>query len=121
MLLGVAVAGAVWTYQIKHEAELSAKHINNLNAQVAAQNRKISLLEADWAIGISPARLERIAAQFAPQLQLIPMSSSQIVDRAELPGLRVDREETDEEVYAGRDGDIVTGGISGLIEKKRGN
>ena len=121
MLLGVAVAGAVWTYQIKHEAELSAKHINNLNAQIAAQNRKISLLEADWAIEISPARLEKIATQFSTQLKLIPMSSSQIVDRSELPGLRVDRESTGEEVFAGRDGDVVTGGIGGLIEKKGSN
>ncbi len=121
MLLGVAVAGAVWTYQIKHEAELSAKHINNLNAEIAAQNRKISLLEADWAIETSPARLEKIATQFAPQLQLIPMSSSQIVDRSELPELRVNPEEADEEVFAGRDGEIITGGIGNLTEKKGDN
>ncbi len=120
-LLGIAVAGAVWTYQIKHEAELSAKHINTLKAQIAAQNRKINLLEADWAIETSPARLEKIAEQFGAQLKLKQMSSSQIIDTTELPGMRVDREGNTEEVFVGRNGELITGGIGDLIEKKEGN
>ncbi|MEE9314728.1 MAG: hypothetical protein V3V02_08760 [Rhizobiaceae bacterium] len=121
MLLGVAVAGAIWTYQIKHEAELSAKQLNTLRAQISAQNRKIALLEADWAIEISPARLGEIAKQFSDQLKLKPMQSSQIVDSTELPGFKLDRTDEDQKVYAGKKGELHTGGIGSLIEQGEGN
>lgn len=120
-LLGVAVAGAIWTYQIKHEAELSAKQLSTVRAQIAAQNRKIALLEADWAIETSPARLEIIAEQFLDQLKLKPMESNQIVDASELPGLRVDRTDENEKIYAGENGEMSTGGIGSLIERAKDN
>ena len=120
VLLAAAVGGAVWTYQIKHDAEQSAKHLGILRAQIAAQDRKISLREADWAIETGPARLAKIAKQHKGQLQLRPMESSQIIDTSELPGFRVDRNEDGEEIYAGKDGETVTGGINGLL-KREGN
>ena len=40
VLLGVAIAGAIYTFQIKHEAEMSAKQLATLKAQIAAQQRQ---------------------------------------------------------------------------------
>ncbi len=119
-LIAVAIAGAVWTYQIKHEAELSAKRIASVKAQIAAQNRKIVLLEADWAIETSPARLEEIAKRFEKQLALRPMESMQIIDRYELPELREAPSEEEAETWAGKNDETVTGGIESLIERNDG-
>ena len=121
VLVAVAISGAIWTYQIKHEADQSAKRIASLHSQIKAQNRKIALLEADWAIDISPARLEKVANQFKEQLGLRELASSQIVELSELPGFRLDRDASTEEIYANENDDIVTGGIDAIIERESGN
>ena len=119
-LVAVAIAGAVWTYQIKHEAELSAKRIASVKTQIAAQNRKIVLLEADWAIETSPERLDEIARRFEKQLALRPMESTQIIERHELPLLREAPTPEEGETWAERNDETVTGGIEALIEKENG-
>lgn len=121
VLVAAAISGAIWTYQIKHEADQSAKRIASLHSQIKAQNRKIALLEADWAIDISPARLEKVAEKFKEQLGLRALASSQIVELSELPGFRVDRDAPSEEIYANESDDIVTGGIDAIIERESGN
>ena len=118
LLLAIVIGGAIWTYQIKHEAETSAKRIASLKKQIVAQDRKIALLEADWAIETSPARLRKIAKTFEEQLQLVPMESSQIIDTSELPGFRLDRDQIDGETFAKRGESIITGGIGDLIERE---
>ena len=120
-MLAIAVSGAIYTYQIKHQAEVAAKHLAGLTAQIEAQNRKIALLEADWALEIDPARLEKIAARHSDQLQLKPMESSQLIDISELPGFRLDRDPVSEETYAKKDGQTITGGIGELIEREGEN
>ena len=124
LLIG-AVAGAIYTFQIKHEAELSAKQLATLKAQIAAQQRKISLLEADWALETGPGRLETIANQFADQLMLRPMDSSQIIELHELPEIRPEPE-LDEDIREasngeGADKSLLTGGIGELIERATQN
>ena len=121
VLVIAAISGAIWTYQIKHEADQSAKRIASLHSQIKAQNRKIALLEADWAIDTSPARLEKVAKQFQDQLGLRSMESSQIIEVTELPGFRVDRDAPNEEIYASESDDIVTGGIDDLIKRENAN
>ena len=88
ILVIAAIAGAVWTYQIKHEAELSARKLSDLRSKIAAQENKITLLEADWAIMTSPSRLEKLAEKFKEDLQLAPLQSTQIVTLDELPDVR---------------------------------
>lgn len=116
-LLTAAVAGAIYTFQIKHDAELSAKKLATLKAQVAAQHRKIALLEADWALETGPARLERISIRHFDQLNLRAMESTQIIDHSELPDLRPDPVVDVDERLAGDDANLTTGGIGELIEK----
>ncbi len=121
VLMAMAAAGAIYTFQIKHEAELAAKQLDTLQAQISAQDRKIALLEADWALETAPARLERIASQFNEQLQLQPMESTQFIDISELPGLRVERGDGDQEIFAQEQDGAVTGGIGALIDKAGNN
>ena len=124
LLIG-AVAGAIYTFQIKHEAELSAKQLATLKAQIAAQQRKISLLEADWALETGPSRLETIANLYAEQLMLRPMDSSQIIEAHELPAMRPEPD-ADDDVREANNGDesdksLLTGGIGDLIERATQN
>ena len=119
-LVAVAIAGAVWTYQIKHEAELSAKRIASIKTQIAAQNRKIVLLEADWAIETSPKRLSEVSKRFEKQLALRPMESMQIIELHELPQLREAPTDEEVETWAGKNDETATGGIEALIEKENG-
>lgn len=121
LLLTVAVGGAIYTYQIKHEAELSAKKLATVKAQIAAQKRKIDLLEADWALETGPARLEQIANQFADQLKVRPMESSQVATWSELPELRPRDELEVDERQAEADDGLSTGSIGDLIRKATEN
>lgn len=117
ILVAMAAAGAIYTFQIKHEAELAAKQLDTLSAQISAQDRKIALLEADWALETAPARLERIASQFHEQLKLRPLDSTQIITISELPGIRVEGDGDDQEIFAQEQDGAITGGIGALIDK----
>ncbi len=110
LLVAAVISGAVWTYQIKHEADLSAKRLASLNQRIAAQNSKIALLEADFAITTGPARLEAIARQFEGQLALKPIESTQIIDLSELPPMR-QKEDPLQEMIAGEIDTTITGSV----------
>ena len=119
LLIIAVVVGAVWTYQIKHEAEVSAREVAKLRSEIAAQENKIVLLEADWAILTSPGRLEKVARDFGDELKLQRIQSSQIATFAELPPLR--ERPVVEDMQADGDNTIDhqtrTGGIGSLILK----
>jgi hypothetical protein len=65
--------------------------------------------------------MEHLAKLYQEQLQLKPIDSNQLIDTTELPGFREDRPLAGEEVYAAGEGEIITGGIGGLIEREAGN
>ena len=114
VLILVVVAGAVWTFQIKHDAEESARQLSQLNRDIAEAANKIVLLEADWEILTGPARLQGVATAFEAQLGLKPLTPSQIVTLEELPPIR--QAPSAEVLEAGQlDRTIITGGIEKLI------
>lgn len=117
VLLTAAIAGAIYTFQIKHEAELSAKRVATLKAQIAAQDRKIALLQADWALETAPGRLEKIARRYSDQLMLRAMESTQIIEMHELPDLRPPPSLEVDERLAEDSKELTTGGIEQLIER----
>jgi hypothetical protein len=121
VLLTGAVAGAIYTFQIKHEAEQSAKQLATLKAQIGAQNRKIALLEADWALETGPARLEEISIRYVDQLHLRAMESTQIIDHTELPEIRPEPANEADERFVGEEEQLTTGGIGQLIERAAKN
>ena len=116
-LLTAAIAGAIYTFHIKHEAELSAKRLATLKAQIAAQDRKIALLWADWALETAPGRLEKIAGRYSEQLMLRAMDSTQIIEIHELPDLRPPLSVEVDERLANETAPLTTGGIEKLIER----
>ncbi|MEO0548045.1 MAG: hypothetical protein AAF035_14005 [Pseudomonadota bacterium] len=130
-LLAAVLVGAIWTYQIKHEAEMLSKKRSSLKAQIAAQERKILLLQADWAIETAPGRLEVLAKRYADQLGLAPLESTQISTVEELPAMRQERDDSLDTANANSLGSssgggrtkgidsILTGGISDLIEREQ--
>ena len=112
-LVIAAIAGAVWTYQIKIAAEESSRDLSTLQSDIASIENEIVLLEAGWSIVTGPERLERVAETFQSDLQLKPMESTQIITDAELPPMRVVEPESD--TLQASDGDIdfmPTGSIS---------
>ena len=109
------IAGAVWTYQVKHDADQTARHLKSLRAQIVAEERKIALLEADWALATDPARLESIAKRYEAELGLIAADSDRIATLSELPDFIVVEEETLAEESDGRT--VITGGIASLLER----
>ena len=119
LLIAAVAGGAVWTYQTKHRAELSAERIEELKRQTAAEQARIRLLEADWAIATSPDRLEELAERFSEQLGLEPMQSHQIVTPQELPPLREREKPLTDDTYAGEPDSMTTGSIGDLIARER--
>ena len=109
------IAGAVWTYQVKHDADQTARHLKSLRAQIVAEERKIALLEADWALATDPARLESIAKRYEAELGLVAADSDRIATLSELPDFIVVEEETLAEESDGRT--VITGGIASLLER----
>ena len=79
------VAGAVWTYQVKRQAEASQKEITRLTVAIAVEKERFMFLQADWAYLTSPARLEKLVERFAEPLELRPMEASQVVRIEDLP------------------------------------
>lgn len=100
ILVLAVIFGAVWTFQIKHDAELTARELAQINRQISDQRNKIALLKADWEILTGPARLERVAGIFAGRLDLVPLEPSQIISLDELPPLRAEPDFDSEETTA---------------------
>lgn len=118
ILVLAVIVGAFWTFQIKHEAEQSAKRLADLRQQIDAQENKIILLQADRAILTGPGRLEVIADTFKEELGLADMLSTQIVKLSELPPLRPKEDNEVIQVEADSIDDLITtGGIKKSIPK----
>ena len=111
VLTGLMIAAAVWTFQIKHEAELSADKVAKLQGEVNREKDKIDLLEADWAVLTQPRHLQSVAEKFVDELHLQQLKVDQIITPDELPPLR----NVDDPIGALARGaaadDIVTGSV----------
>ncbi|MEL6752142.1 MAG: hypothetical protein AAFO70_08690 [Pseudomonadota bacterium] len=109
-----AIAGALWTYNIKHEADEQAATLKDLRAEIRAETDRIAVLEADWAIATTPSRLAEIVAQHGDDLALEEMASEQILTEETWPALRPLPEPMME--ASGPD-TLSTGSIEALLEQ----
>jgi hypothetical protein len=118
-LIVVMIAGAAWTFQIKHKAELSADRAAQLQRQVDHEKERINLLEADWALFNSPARLQQLAERYGDDLKLVPLKSEQIATMNELPSIVLPPEPDSREaaIEPGIDPQ-KTGGIKPPVKKE---
>ncbi len=87
ILVGAMIASAVWTFQIKHEAELASEKVAGLQKKITLEKERINLLRADWALLTQPARLQELAKKFSDDLKLENLQPGQIVQLDELPDI----------------------------------
>ena len=85
ILIIIAVAGALWTYQIKHDAEISKRKIEELKAEIQKEEKRIVLYQADWAILTSPNHLSQHLDNSSLDLGLDAPTPSQFVTLDTLP------------------------------------
>lgn len=92
VLIGLMIAAATVTYQIKHHAEEKLEEVRRLQAAIQLERNTIDLLEADWSLLNQPARLQRLITAFEEDLQLATTQPTQIATPEELPAkvLRVE-------------------------------
>jgi hypothetical protein len=102
VIVGLVVATATWTYQVKHDAEAQLDEIRELKKQIALERETIELLKADWAHLSHPSRLQALVERYQEELGLQVTDSNQIIGVNELP---------DAPIFAPGDplGDIIAG------------
>ena len=113
VLTGLMIAAAVWTFQIKHEAELSSDKVADLQHKIDRENDKIDLLEADWAVLTQPNHLQNVAKKFANELPLQQLEVDQIITPNDLPPLRQVEDPIGALARGETADEIVTGSIGG--------
>ena len=118
LLLAVAVVGgAIWTYDIKRDAEDAADRVSDLARQIRAEEERIVFLRADWAYLNAPARLEKLVERYAKELKLAPVEAHQWVEPYDLP--EADELDEPDTLEAGA-APLVTGSISGVPRPRPG-
>ncbi len=92
VLVGLMVAGATITYQIKHHAEEKLGEVRGLQAAIQTERDTIDLLEADWSLLNQPGRIQALIDGFSEDMQLQTIQPTQIASPQELPAkvLRVE-------------------------------
>ncbi len=117
LFIAAAIGGAVWTYQIKHEADIAAKALGSLRVQIRAEERKMTLLEADWAIATAPDRLRAVVAAHGDQLNLETLDTNQLSTLDDLPPMRPVPEVDEMQADAGGEDRLTTGSIADLLKR----
>lgn len=85
ILIGLAIIGAVVTYNMKHKAEVAAEHVARLQANIAKEKDAITLLKAEWSVLTQPGRLQEVVQAYADHFQLVPFSPQQIARIEDIP------------------------------------
>ena len=113
VLTALMIAAAVWTFQIKHEAEISSSKVADLQHKINREKDKIDLLEADWAVLTQPKHLQNVARKFANELPLQQLEVDQIITPNDLPPLRQVEDPIGALARGEATDDVVTGSIGG--------
>ncbi|GAB4355741.1 MAG: hypothetical protein Kow0026_15130 [Oricola sp.] len=111
VLVVLMLGAATWTYNVKHAAERNLAEIRKLERKIALEKNTIDLLKADWAYLSQPARIQKLADQYADELKLRPTEPQQIVHPNELPAPPlVPKDDGIAEIIAGEMPDTMTTG-----------
>ena len=109
-LVFAIVAGAGWTFSIKHQAEESEARVRALQRQIALEKETIDILKADWAYLNNPSRLQRIVDAFEAELGLQAVEPEQLITLDELPARPLFKDVEDEIAASLQELDVVTTG-----------
>jgi hypothetical protein len=89
------IVGAGITYDMKHHAEEAANNIARLQAEIAGEKDKISVLRAEWSMLIQPSRLQGVVNHYAEHFDLQPFSADQIASISDIPEKPLDAKPAD--------------------------
>jgi len=89
-LIGLMVAGAAYTFEIKRRAESASEEVVRLERQIVREKETIELLEADVSVLTQPSRLQDLTERHAGELELEPLKVEQVISLEELPNRPLD-------------------------------
>lgn len=89
-LVGLMIAGAAYTFEIKRRAETAAERVVQLEREIEREKDTIELLEADVSVLTQPSRLQELTERHANELQLEPLKVEQVISLEELPNRPLD-------------------------------
>jgi len=85
VLFAAMIAGAVVTYDMKHDAEVAAADLARLQAEVAKEKETIALLKAELSLLTQPARIQSVVAAHDGYFKLVPFTPDHIGTIDEIP------------------------------------
>ncbi len=85
LLVAVMIAGAIATYNLKHQTEKAATRVSRLNAGIAKERETMALLKAEWSMLSQPSRLQELVARYQDHFKLAPFSANQVATLDEIP------------------------------------
>ncbi len=106
VMIGALIAGAGWTFKVKHDAEQAVARVETLETRIRLEREAIEILKADWSLLTSPERLEALIERYKDELMLDHAQPRQIVTFDKIP-------EKQPEILPPLDGPIDGGGEAG--------
>jgi hypothetical protein len=85
VMIGALIAGAGWTFKVKHDAEQAVARVETLETRIRLEREAIEILKADWSLLTSPDRLEVLLTRYKEELGLENAQPRQIVPLDKVP------------------------------------
>jgi hypothetical protein len=85
VMIGALIAGAGWTFKVKHDAEQAVARVETLETRIRLEREAIEILKADWSLLTSPERLEALIERYKDELMLDHVQPRQIVSVDKIP------------------------------------
>lgn len=85
LFIGLLLAGAALTYKIKHDSEVAIERVAKLERKIKKEQELIDILKADWALQVSPKRLEILVEKYRDELKLEILKSENIGGLEQVP------------------------------------
>lgn len=85
VLVLAMLAGAVITYDLKHETEKAASRVSRLHTAIAKEREAIAFLKTEWSVLSQPGRLQQLIARYQDHFKLEPFAASQVATLDEIP------------------------------------
>ncbi len=114
LMVAALIASVVWTFKVKHDSQEALDNVAVLQKQIEAEKNRVDLLESDWSLLTSPARLEKLVKHYGGQLELEPIDPSQLANDNTLPGIKpkpIQTLDENQDGYADIDETFSTGSV----------
>ncbi|MDJ0614224.1 MAG: hypothetical protein QNJ29_11150 [Rhizobiaceae bacterium] len=118
-MIALLVSVVIWTFKVKHDSEVALDRVAKLERDIEAEEIEIDLLQSDWGLLTSPARLEILVKRYGEQLGLQPTTPAQLANTNSLPPLKQEFDpfaDPADPDYANTDSSVTTGSISGTSQ-----